>query len=287
MLKSHKKGKIALVALFIIAALILASATAMERTHLSSAESGLRDGLAPLKSGAMVVKDQFARIPQFFVGMDSLMAENQQLKIEVARLENEVSNLSEVNVENVELKQMLGMEQEVKNWGPVATTVIARSPDSWYSTITIKGGINKGFAVGMPVVATEGLVGRILSVTEHTAEVLLIVDKEGAVGAKMQLTGTPGVVEGTTSAGNILYMIHIPYEAQVENDQVVITSGLGSIFPAGLRIGYVTNVESYNGGLMLKATLTPFVDFERLENVFVLTKFSASASNSSTGVEAK
>lgn len=282
MLKSYKKGKIALVALFIIAALILASATAMERDHLSSAESGLREGLAPLKSGAMVIKEQFARIPKFFVGMDTLMEENKQLKSEVARLENEVSGLSEVNAENVELKRMLGMEQEVKDWGPVAASVIARSPDAWYSTVTIKGGTNLGFAVGMPVVATEGLVGRILSVTEHTSEVLLIVDKEGAVGAKIQLTNTPGIVEGTTGAGNILYMIHIPFEAEVENDQVVITSGLGSVYPAGLRIGYVTNVESYNGGLMLKATLTPFVDFERLDNVFVLTKFTANDSSAGT-----
>ena len=92
--KRYKRGKIALAALFIIAALVLASATAMERGHLSGLESGLRDALAPLKSGAMVVKEQFARIPQYFISKDELLKENLRLKSEVSQLENKVSSLT-------------------------------------------------------------------------------------------------------------------------------------------------------------------------------------------------
>lgn len=123
----------------------------------------------------------------------------------------------------------------------------------------------------MPVINESGLVGRVINVTSHTSEVLLILDREGAVGAMVQQTRIPGVVEGLGSPTDQLQMIHIAQDAPVKVNQVVITSGYGGIFPKGLRIGYVKEIFPEGNGLMKRAVLQPFVDFDRLEEIMVIT----------------
>ncbi len=275
-----KKTKIILIALFIVTLLFIASATAMERENITLIEKGLRDMVAPLKRGAVVVYEKFGLIPQFFTGVSALSAENEQLKTEIATLQSQINLLEEAGLENTYLREMLGMAEEIQEWSPAATTIIGRSSASWYNTITIKGGENKNFAKNMPLITTEGLVGRIISVSEYTSEVILITDKECAVGAMVQISQTPGVVEGA-GKGESVYMIHIPYGARLMKDQVVITSGLGGIFPRGLRIGYITEINPDKGDLMLKANIKPFVDFERLGSLFVLTNVPDYARDSS------
>lgn len=271
-----KKTKLILIGLFIVTMLFIASATAMERDDLTVIESGLRDMVAPLKRGAMVVYDRLALIPQFFSGYKELATENAALETEITRLRSELNRLEEAGVENVYLKEMLGIAAEIEEWQPIATEVIGRSSLSWYNTITIKGGENKNFAKNMPIITTEGLVGRIISVSQYTSEVILITDKECAVGAMVQISRTPGVVEGD-GQGEKVYMIHIPFDSRLMQDQVVVSSGLGGIFPRGLRIGYITAFSPDEGDLMLRAEIKPFVDFERLQHVFVLTKTPAQA----------
>ncbi len=263
--------KIIFVLAILVAILILASATAMERSRLSFVENGLRNFLAPMQNGATIISEKISQIPQYFVGMDTLTERNKALEARVAELQGKLEKLADVNVQNTYLKELLGLKEEMADWKPVAVSVIGRSYDAWYNTITIKGGTDQGFKQNMPIITADGLVGRILSVSDSSSEVLLITDKESAVGAMMQLSHLPGVVEAATDSVGSLYMIHVPYDAQVETNQVVMTSGLGGIFPQGLRIGYVTKVDVEPGDLMLQISVQPFVDFERLEIVFVLT----------------
>jgi rod shape-determining protein MreC len=123
----------------------------------------------------------------------------------------------------------------------------------------------------MPVINEQGLVGRIINVTNSTAEVLLIMDREGAVGALVQQTRVPGVVEGLGPNSSQLQMLHIAVDAPISVNQVVVTSGYGGKFPKGLRIGYVTEIIPQGDGLMKKAIIQPFVDFGRLEEIMVVT----------------
>ncbi len=265
-----KKSKIVCILLAVILLLGIAAGTAMERSSLTFLEKGLRELFAPIQNGAMVVYQRLSLIPQFFTGVNELLDENSELQRQVANLNSQLSQLQEAEIENVYLRELLDLSREMQDWQPVAASVIGRSTDTWYNTITIKGGTNKGFAKDMPVITTEGLVGRILSVSQSTSEVLLITDKESAVGAMIQISYIPGVVEGASSADRVT-MLHIPYDARVVKDQTVVTSGLGGIYPRGLRIGYITAITPTNGDLMLKANVHPFVDFERLDNVLVLT----------------
>ena len=114
-------------------------------------------------------------------------------------------------------------------------------------------------------------MGRIINTSEHESEVLLITDRNGAVSCMVQNTRTIGVVEGDNETTN-LSMIHVPYDAEIENYQQVITSGYGGIYPQGLLVGYINNIDLQSDGLMLNIDVRSYVDFEHLEDVMVLVR---------------
>lgn len=275
-----KKTAIILGLVVVIGLIALAAATAKDREEISGAETVVRDAFTPAKEASSGLFDRIASFFRYFSDSKNLQAENQALREEVAALRLQLDQMEEASATNAYLKEMLDLQDEIEEWQPMATTVIGRSADAWFRTITIKGGMNKGFEKDMPVITTEGLVGRILSVSQYSSEVLLLTDKDCAVGAVIRVSQTPGVVEGDGESDRV-NMIHIPADTVIAKDQVVVTSGLGGVFPAGLRIGYIWDVEPDSGGLMQKATVQLYADFDRIKNVFVLTKIPEYALQSS------
>lgn len=262
------QGRILIIILLIIAALILAATTSMSRGGLSLVEKILRESASPLQSSTLTLSEKIALLPKYFSAVNDLVEENEQLKEEVGNLQSENTYMTEVAQENKRLRELLDMAETVQDWQPKGAKVIARSSESWYKTITIDGGSDDGFAVGMPVISGDGLVGRIWQVTNNTAEVLLITDSESAVAAVAQITRDAGIVEG--GGGNTLLMVHIPAESKIVKGQIVVSSGLGSFYPHGLRIGTIGEIKKSNGGLTLQAEIIPFVDFNEIEDVLVL-----------------
>ena len=265
------RGKIIVGIAVVVLILVVANITGPSRGQLSFLERAVQDLLAPIKSGATYVYEKISYIPVYIGGVNEIVAENERLKSEVMQLRDRLGVLEAAQQENVRLHALLDIVEEMHDWTPVTSRIIGRDGSSWYNTVTITGGENMGFKKDMPVINSEGLVGRIISVSKYSSEVLLLIDKNGAVGAMIQASGTFGVVQSIDENNAILQLIHIPYDAILEQGQVIVTSGLGGVFPAGLRIGYVTGTAASDGGLMQKATITPFVDFERLREVLVLT----------------
>ena len=199
-LKSGKYLKIIIgfcVFVVIIALVVLAGHTSTERSNISGPEKVMREILAPLQNGASAISYKLRGISTYFAGMDKLQEENQLLQEQIDELQQQVVALEEEHQENIRLQELLNMTDSLSDqWQAVGTTVINRSQSNWYKTMIINGGEDNGFVAGMPVVAAGGLVGRIINVSAHTSEVLLILDREGAVGAIIQDTRTVGVVEG-------------------------------------------------------------------------------------------
>ena len=151
----------------------------------------------------------------------------------------------------------------------MSAEVIARSPENWHKSMTINRGKADGISRNLVVVTPQGLVGRVTSCTDTTSEVLLILDRESAVGALVQVSRTQGIVEGHGDQ-NRLKMVNIPYDSSIQNGQIVVTSGLSEIFPPGLRIGEVIDVGHEPNGLLKYAYIKPSVDFDKLEEVFII-----------------
>lgn len=246
--------------------------TTPARTSLTPVEIWFRDLLAPLQSGVTSVTNWVTGAVDSIRSLKDLQEENQALKAQLEQLLAENNQLEEYRQENLRLRQLLRLKESMEGKFTLeAAEVIARDIKNWDSRLTINKGSRHGLKKGMAVITYKGLVGRISSVSNETAEVLLLFDKQGAVAGLLQQSRFPGVVESTSDNSGLLQMIHLPADAPVTKNQVVVTSGLGGVIPAGLRIGYVVDVKEEPNGLMKRALIKPFVDMDRLEEVMVVT----------------
>ncbi len=226
----------------------------------------------PLHKASSGIKGQIANFTSIFSNKKTLYAQIDDLQQRLDALEFENQSLREYRAESMRLQNLLNFKNANMDTLQVkAARVIARSPSNWYKRILVDQGSMAGIAVGMPVISPEGLVGRVASVTQNSAQVDLITDPEMAVGAILEKSReTSGIVEGHNDS---LRMIDIPYYSKIEIYDLVVTSDLSAIYPKGIRIGTVTDIKKEQGGLLINATLSPAVNFDALEEVLVITSY--------------
>ena len=199
----------------------------------------------------------------------NLAAENRSLKERIAELEGENAALHETQINYNRLRDDLGF---VKGDGKprIAADVIARRADPKFDTLLISRGSQDGVKPNSVVVSRNGLVGRVFEVTPGTASVLMLTDQKSGVGARVQReeSRAVGVCEGDNSA--VLMMLGLSSEADIKKDDVIVTSGLGGVYPKGLVIGTVLDVKADEGNVGKVVRVKPRVDFDHLEEVYVL-----------------
>jgi rod shape-determining protein MreC len=212
-----------------------------------------------------------------FVGsiaeLERLRADNQSL-----RAQNDA-----LTAENVRLREQLTAAQQEAKLGQIAATlpyetvpaqVIARDPAGFVRTLTIDAGSEQGVAVGNVVVAEQGLVGRVTAVYATYSRVLPITDSGSSVVATVQRTRASGIVHGLF--GETMSLDWVLQTEQVAPGDIVITAGLAlnnevrSLYPKGLVIGTVVDVQKAEVQAYQKAVVTPAVDFRKLERVLVV-----------------
>lgn len=251
--------------IFMAGGLALARISGLERESLTGPEQWLRDQVGQVTGRLTSVMDGLS-----ILHYRSILAEAELARAQVGRLSSENSRMQEYRLENVRLRQLLQLQEDLPQYELTAARVIGHHPDQWFNAVIIDRGSQDGLAVDMPVIANDGLVGRIAAVSAKTSEVLLLTDQEASVGALIQASRLPGVVRGTGGSRGLLQMLHLPFDAAVRPNQVIVTSGLSGNFPPGLRIGYVVEVLPEASGLMQRAMVQSFVDFNRLEEVMVI-----------------
>lgn len=258
--------------------------TIPERTRLTSVESKFRDVLAPVQTGMAWVGRQGRYIVSLPVSMVGAAARSQALEQEVERLESEKIQYNEYLIENQRLSALLDYKKVMAgNYNFAIASVIGRDPGNWFGTLTLNRGSSEGIKENMSVLTPEGLVGRVIAVSASTCEVLMITDPRSGVGSLVQDTRTPGIVEGVAGASGIARMIHIPNNAPVEAGQAVITSGQGSLFPKGIPVGRINNIQNEPSGLFLSAEISPFANLNSLEEVMIVTFVQPEASSPRVG----
>lgn len=201
----------------------------------------------------------------YFVG---LRASNDELRRESDRLRGELAAGWELSIENERLREMLAFQKEMSGT-LLASSVIAADSASFAESLRINRGSRHGVGRNMAVITPSGVVGRVVEVAPFHADVQLITDGRSVVPVRVQRTRAQGVLEGLSSG-----LCHLKYVARaddVEPGDVVITSGLGGIFPKGKVVGTVVGVEKKEFGVLQDVRVAPAVDFRRLpEEVFVV-----------------
>jgi rod shape-determining protein MreC len=173
----------------------------------------------------------------------------------------------ELALSNQRLRNLLDFKRESPR-PLLAAEVIGRDPSPWFKSVTIDKGLSEGVAPGAPVVMGGGVVGMVTDAGNHYARVLLIIDQNSAVDVLLQEERARGVSRGASVDRCRLDYVLRKYEVEVGD--AVISSGLDGVFPKGLRVGVVEKVSKLNAGVFQTIYITPFVDFEKLEEVMVV-----------------
>jgi rod shape-determining protein MreC len=192
--------------------------------------------------------------------------ENAVLRERARQLHRELDRLSEVELENARLRQLLAFRETLQG-DMVTARIIGRDATGTSRTLVIDRGERDGISKGAAALAPEGIVGQVIMVARRASRILLISDHNSGVDALVQRTRARGIVQGTVDAGCILKYVKRTEEIQVGDG--LVTSGIDGIFPKGLPIGAVTAVDKAGQGLFQHAEVAPRVDFDQLEEVLV------------------
>lgn len=208
-------------------------------------------------------------------GLTVMNSQNKMLLEENKKLKEDTIDLVKLKVENEQLRGLLSYKKEHKGQTLIAGKVIARNFGDLRDTIYINIGQNDGIAKDMIVVVNQGLVGIIDEVYEKYSRVLLISSPNCRIGAQVMRVGvkTAGVVHGLHEAANALVMEHIFRDADIKNEDVIVTNGYSGKHPEDILIGKVISVHMDDAGLIQEADVEPYVDVDDVEFVFVVTDF--------------
>lgn len=221
---------------------------------------------APLFSAFNAVSDGISGLWTDYLDLVDTEEKNRQLMLRLQKLELERSHLQEVRAENLRLRGLLELKTP-PHYSMVAAEVIARSPVEGSNTITIDKGTRDGMEVNMPVLGTKGLIGRIFAVSAWSSKVLLITDPKSSVAVRFQDTREEAMMDGSD---NICTLKYVHKDAPVKAGEAVVTSGLDGLYPKGMLVGSVRNVEKLDYGIFQNVDLIPFEDFRHMEEVFVM-----------------
>jgi rod shape-determining protein MreC len=246
---------------------------------LHSVQRGAMEALAPIQEGANRVVKPFRDLFAWFGSTLDAKDERDKLKKERDSLRQEVTRLQVAGSENEQLRSLLDINSGggMKAYEPVIARVFARSPSTWYSTVEINKGSSDGVRPDQPVINGEGLVGKVKSVSDGNAIVMLLTDQEFGVSAKAARSGEPGSIDPAVGAPGDLLLELVPRGKLVKRGERIVTAGtvstrLRSLFPPGILIGTVHRVDEGDGELDRRIHVRPAADLRRLEYVEVLTR---------------
>ena len=199
--------------------------------------------------------------------------QNKELKEEVFALRQQNLQAAEYVAENIRLQEMLNYKHAAVQFDLIPAKVIGRESSTWTSVISINRGSSDGIKPNMPVVTEKGLVGVITDVSPVASRVQLLLDSRFSVGTLVQRpeSRVAGIVQGNPSDAMLPQMINIPRNSDIIVGDTIVTSGFGGVFPKGLMVGSVATVKNDSGGLLEIAYINTAVDFQKLEDVMIIT----------------
>ena len=206
---------------------------------------------------------------QAYVALVDVEAENRALREQLARLEEEKLQFREALVLGGQLQRIAQMRREFEV-PLLPSRVVGQDASQWSSALLLDRGRAADVRSGMPVMVEQGLIGLVSATTPHAARAMLILDRRSAVDAMVQRSRARGLVRGL-GTGELEFVFMVRGDDVQVGDEV-ISSGVGGVYPKGLRVGSVTAVRAERSELLHTAVLRPAVDFGRLEQVFVMLR---------------
>lgn len=229
--------------------------------------------VSPLQKMVYNINSRVKETVDFFLNFSEVKLENEQLKQKNAELANELIEYESLKDEVERLREALNFTESRSNYNYVGVNIIGYSGSSLSDGYIIDKGSNDGIAKNMVVVSYKGLVGKVTKVSSNFAVVQSILNENIAVAVMDQQTrDATGVLQGLSDKKdtNMTVVYNLPIDSDVKEGDIIITSGLGKIYPKEIPVGTVVSVQEDNVKVMKSAVVEPFVNFNKLEELFVV-----------------
>lgn len=273
-----RKKRLFIILIGIIVLVALIGYSLQEREKLTTFEQFIKDTVGWAQNAIHMPVDYLTSIVSNIGDLKDTYQENQILKEKLAETKGLIYEVQEVKKENEELRQILDKEETLRDFRSIQATVTARSPERWVQQVTINKGLQHGVDVNMAVITSQGMVGKIQSASQFTSTVQLLTgfDQFNRISATISREGENdsfGLIEAYDKESHSLHIKLIEEsEKDVEEGDLVVSSGMGGIFPAGLLIGTVKEVAPDQYGLTQTALVEPAANFYEINNVIVVDR---------------
>ena len=273
---------IAVLVFFLLLSVLISIRLTGLGSHFSNPVGGfLQSVLSPLEKPILELGNGIRNNTRVIWDFRGVQLQNEALLKKVDQLTGDNLKLKEqvlAGMRFTELDQGQFRNPTLDKYEKVGASVINRNPTSWYRTLTLNRGSKDGIAVNNPVIGALGLIGKVVSVSPTTSEVLLILDGEGQVSALVRSSagnGTFGIVQGTYKRGSRLapegnLQMLFRREDNVNAGDLVLTAGVGGVYPVDVPIGKVVEIQLDPAGLLKTAFIDPLVNFDTLEEAYIV-----------------
>lgn len=274
----NKRLFIFLIGFILLVALI--GYTFRDRLELTLAEEIINDTVGWIQYVIHVPVDFTIDVISNIREFRNIYEENQILKEQVSEFRSLLYEVQEVRKENEELRNTLGLleSDSIRSHEAIHATVIARSPERWMEQVTINKGREHGVDANMLVMTADGMIGKVQSANQFTARVKLLTgfdqfNRISAMVSREDKRNIFGMIEGfDEETGSLLFRIIEESDQDIEEGDLVVSSGMGGVFPAGVPIGEVKEITTDQYGLTQIALVEASADMYEINNVVVLDR---------------
>ena len=268
-----RKNKLAATVIVLSVAFLGIIIYTINNDQKNAISSGVGSAINPLQKVVYSINDKIKGTLDFFLNFSKIKQENEELTKENIELQNKLLEYDTLKEENDRLREVLNFKNSKDNYSYVGTNIIGYSGESFSNGYIIDKGESDGILKGMVVISDKGLVGQVTSTGSNWAIVESLLNENIAVSVMVNSTReTTGILEGyvTRSNSGLTKVTNLPLDSEIKEGDVIVTSGLGQIYPKEIRIGEVISVESDEIKSMKTAIVKPYVDFDKLEDLFTI-----------------
>ena len=267
------KVKVLLIAAVLLSAGLAILSGATEQSIPSLVVQGL---LTPFRAGANALTKQSEQIYGYIFRYESLVAENEALKKQISKMEDDARQADSYYRENQRLRDALALTQTREDFVLVDAYIIAWGTTDWNSTVTVSKGSNAGIENGMCAITANGeVVGLVTEVGLNYAVIKTVLDSTLEISATIASSGYNGMVSGGYTDGrkDLLWMDYLPSAAVIRNNDQVVTSG-STVYPRNLIMGHIVDAGFDETGVAKYAIIEPAAEMGRLEQLFIITQYT-------------
>ena len=240
-----------------------------ERRDLPWWRGMLLEVAIPIQRAAAAPFDALGDAWSRYIDLVGIEEENAELRSRIVLLEQENLQFREALVAGEHLERIAAMRDDFET-PMLPAEVVGLDVSPWFRSVLVDRGNQHGVRSGHPVVTEQGVVGLITRTSPGAAKVMLVLDRQSTIDAVVQRSRARGLLRGL-GAGELEFEF-VVRESDVQVGDLIMTSGLGGLYPKGLRLGRIVALEEPGGSLVQIARVRPMVDFGRLEQVFVMLR---------------